>query len=100
MNSPSRLTHLLARTVVMDAKLPSFAMGGRPTRVIAVGAEFAVLFEDDGSVLNHFTYVDPADAAIAAQVAAKPPEERDEGDCPRCSGHGCNDCLDVNATAF
>lgn len=80
--------------------LPSFAMGGRPTKVVAVGNEFAILFEDDNSVADHWTYEDLALAAERARAYATPPEERGEDNCSRCGGHGCVDCLDVNATAF
>lgn len=78
--------------------LPSFAMGGRPTKVVQVGAEFAAVYEDTGEVVDHFTCVDPDDAARRAIRAALPPEERNEGECS-CNG-GCSRCLGVQGVCF
>lgn len=77
--------------------LPSFAMGGRPTKVVQVGCEYAAIYEDTLEVIDHFTCVDPEDAARRAIRAALPPEERNEDEC--CVG-GCSRCLGVQGVVF
>jgi|GEM_PF-7011829 len=77
--------------------LPEFTLGGRPTKVVPVGAEFAAVYADTGEVIDHFTCVDPEDAARRAMRAAMPPPERELIEC--CAG-GCSRCLGVPGLIF
>lgn len=79
---PTRRTRAIFRrqTLPRGTSLPSFSLGHRPTKVVAVGSAFAAIFDDTGEVVGSATHRDLADAIEQAMRAAKCDFEADADD--------------------
>jgi hypothetical protein len=60
--------------------LPEFTLGGRPTKVVAVGSAFAAIYADDGEPCTFFINARLEDAAHHARYAAEWTAREAEGE--------------------